>query len=138
MFIILTHGNQSTLSSFSVFEFVTNSPVVEKSHSGSNDVGLIVIKAWYRFSRSFDLFFVASKRLISFFTFCDRISSCAGIILLPSLSWITWILCFDFKWLIKLCAWTTSLCIMMYKLPFVLVEPYCKSSGSKLRIFFNC
>jgi len=61
MFIILTHGNQSTLSSFSVFEFVTNSPVVEKSHSGSNDVGLIVIKAWYRFSRSFDLFLWPQK-----------------------------------------------------------------------------
>jgi len=33
----------------------------------------------------FDLFFVASKRLISFITICDQIFSCAGIILWFSL-----------------------------------------------------
>jgi len=55
-----------------------------------------------QFFRLFDLFFVASKRLISFFTICDRISSCSGIVLWSSLSRITWIMCFEFKWLIKL------------------------------------
>jgi len=102
MFIIMTLDNQSTLSSFSLLRFVTNSPVAEKALSGSTHLGLIVIKAWNSFSRLFDLFFVASKRLISFFTICDRISSCAGIVLWSSLSWVTWIQCFDFKWLIKL------------------------------------
>ena len=63
---------------------------------------LAVIKAWYSFSGLFDLFFAALKRLISFITICDRISFCAGIVLWSSLSWITWILCFDFRWLIKL------------------------------------
>jgi len=39
MFIILTHDNQSTLLSFSLFlSFVTNSPVAEKALSGSNDL----------------------------------------------------------------------------------------------------
>jgi len=82
MFIILTHDNQSTLSSFSLFlSYVTNSPVVERALCGSTDLGLLAIKAWKSFSRLFDLFFVASKRLLSFFTICDRISSCAGIVL---------------------------------------------------------
>jgi len=103
IFIILTHDNQSILSSFSLFlSFVTNSPVAEKALSGSTDLGLIITKAWNSFSRLFDLFFIASKRLISFSKICDRISSCAGIVLWSSPSWITWILCFDFKWLIKL------------------------------------
>jgi len=79
MFIILTQDNQSTLSSFSLFlSFVTNSPVAEKSLSGSTDLDLFAIKAWKSYSRLFDLFFVASKRLISVFKICDRISSCAG------------------------------------------------------------
>jgi len=87
MFIILTHDNQSTLSSFSLFlSFVTNSPVAEKAHSDSNDLGLIVFKAWNSFLGLFDLFLVASKRPISFFTICDRISSCSGIVLWSSLS----------------------------------------------------
>jgi len=60
MFIIVTHDNQGTLLSFSLFlSFVTNSPVAEKTLSGSTDVGLIVIKAWHRFSTLFHLFFVA-------------------------------------------------------------------------------
>jgi len=46
MFIILTHPNQSTLSSYSLFlSFVRNSPVAEKALSGSTDLRLIVIKA---------------------------------------------------------------------------------------------
>jgi len=50
MFILLTHDNQSTLSSFSLFlSFVTNSPVAEKAHSGSTELGLTVIKAWNSF-----------------------------------------------------------------------------------------
>jgi len=108
MFITLTHDNQSTLSSFSLFlSFVTNSPVAEKALSGSIDAGLIVgIEQFFieqnSFSRLFDLFFAASEKLISFYTICDMISSCAGIVLWSSLSWIIWILCFDFKWLIKL------------------------------------
>jgi len=54
MFMILTHDNQSTRSSFSLFQsFVTNSPVAEKALSGSTDLGLIVIKAWNSFSRLF-------------------------------------------------------------------------------------
>jgi len=81
MFIILTVDNQSTLSSVSMFlSFVTNSPVAEKALSGSIDLGLIAIKAWYSFSRLFDLLFLTSKRLISFFTICDWIFSCAGIV----------------------------------------------------------
>jgi len=72
MFIIMTHDNQSTLSSFSLLRFVTNSTVAEKALSDSTHLGLIVIKAWNSFSRLFDLFFVASKRLISFSTICDR------------------------------------------------------------------
>jgi len=44
MFIILTHDNQSALSSFSLFlSFETNSPVAEKALSGSTDLDLIVI-----------------------------------------------------------------------------------------------
>ena len=87
MFIILTQDNQSTLSSFSLFlRFVTNIPVAEKALSGSTDMGLIVIKPWNSFSRLFALFSVASKRLISFFTICDWISSYAGIVSWPSLS----------------------------------------------------
>ena len=81
MFITLTHDNQSTLSSFSLFlSFVTNSPVAEKTLSGSTDFGLIVIKARYSFSRLFDLLFAASKRLITIFTICDQIFSCTGIV----------------------------------------------------------
>jgi len=50
MYIILTHDNQSTLSSFSLFlSFVTNSPVAEKALSGASELGLIVIKAWNSF-----------------------------------------------------------------------------------------
>jgi len=50
MFIILTHDNQSTLSSFRLFlSFVTNSPVAEKGLSGSTDLDVIVIKAWCSF-----------------------------------------------------------------------------------------
>jgi len=56
--------------------FVTDSPVAEKILSGSTDVGCVVIKAWYSFSKLFDLF-VASKRLLSF-TICDLISSVPG------------------------------------------------------------
>jgi len=101
MFIILTHDYQSTLSLFSLFlSFVANSPVAEKALSGSIDFGLIAIKAWNSFSRLFDVFFVASKRLISFFTI--RGPFLCGIVWWSSLSLITWILSFDFKWLIKL------------------------------------
>jgi len=97
MFIILTHDNQSTLSSFVLFlSFLTNNSVAEKSLFDSTDVGLIVIKAWYGFS--IDLF-LASKRLI--ITICDRISSCSRIVC-GLHSKITWIMCFYFKWLIKL------------------------------------
>ena len=106
MFKILTYDNQSTFLSFSLFlSFVTNSPVPEKPTLVPliwADLGLIVIKAWKSFSRLFDLFFVASKTFISFFTICDRISTCAGIVLWSSLSLIAWIVCFDFTWLIKL------------------------------------
>ena len=66
-FVTLTHDNQSILSSFSeLLSFVTNSLVAEQALSGSTGVGF-VYKAWYSFSRLFDLF-VASKRLISFIT----------------------------------------------------------------------
>jgi len=52
MFIILTHDNHSTLSSFSLFlSFVTNSPVAENALSGSSDLDVIVIKAWNIFFR---------------------------------------------------------------------------------------
>jgi len=45
MFIILTHDNHSTLPPFSLFlSLVKNSPVAEKTLSGSTDLGLIVIK----------------------------------------------------------------------------------------------
>jgi len=71
-------------------------PMAEEALSGSTDVGLFVSTAWYSFSRLFDLFFVASKRLISFITIFDRVSSCAGIVLWSSLSRITWIMCFHF------------------------------------------
>jgi len=81
VFTILTHDNPSTLLSFRLFlSFVTNSRVAEKALSGSTDLDLFAIKAWKSFSRLFDLFFVASKRLIFFFKICDRISSCAGIV----------------------------------------------------------
>jgi len=44
MLIILTHDNQST-SSFSLFvSLVTNSPVADKTLSGSTDLGVIEIK----------------------------------------------------------------------------------------------
>jgi len=56
MFIILTHDNQNTLSSFSLFlSFVANRPAAEKVLSGSSDLGLIVIKAWNSYFRLFDL-----------------------------------------------------------------------------------
>jgi len=62
MFMTLTHDNQSTLSSFTQFlSFVTNSPVSEKTLSGSIDVGLIESKAWHSFSRLYGHFFAASK-----------------------------------------------------------------------------
>jgi len=65
MFVILTHDNQSILTSFSeLLSFVTNSPMAEEALSGSTDVALFVSKAWYSFARLFDLFLVASKRLI--------------------------------------------------------------------------
>jgi len=52
MFIILTHDNQSTLSSFSLFlSFVTNCPVAEKALSGSNSLGVIEIRHGTVFSR---------------------------------------------------------------------------------------
>ena len=45
MFVILTHDNQSILSSFSeLLSFVTNSPVTEEALSGSIDVRLFVSK----------------------------------------------------------------------------------------------
>jgi len=70
---------ETSFSSFSeLLSFVTNSPVAGESLSGSTDVGLFVSKAWYSFARLFGLFLVASKRLISFITICDRISSCVG------------------------------------------------------------
>ena len=103
MFVILTHENQSIRSSFSEFlSFVTNSPVAEEALSSSTDVGLFVSKEMYSFSRLFDLLFGNSKRLVSFITIYYRISSCAGIVLWSSLSRITWILCCDSIWLIKL------------------------------------
>jgi len=50
MFIILTHDNQRTFSSFSLLlSFVTNNHVTEKVLSGSPDLVLIVIKAWNSF-----------------------------------------------------------------------------------------
>jgi len=50
MFIILTHDNQSTFSSFSlILSFVTNNHVAEKVLSGSTDLVLIVIKSWISF-----------------------------------------------------------------------------------------
>jgi len=82
----------------------------------------------------FDLFFVASKRLISFITIGDRISSYAGIVLWFSLSWI---LCFDFKCLIKqsvleppLFVWRSTNCTL------VLVEPRC-SIRNALSFWFS-
>jgi len=43
MFAILTHDNQSILSSFSeLLSFVTNSPVAEEALSGSTDVNLLL------------------------------------------------------------------------------------------------
>jgi len=40
MFIILTHKNQSTLSSFSLFlSLATNTPVAEEALSGFTDLG---------------------------------------------------------------------------------------------------
>jgi len=73
MFLILMHGNQSILSSFTELSFVTNSPVAEEALFSSTDVGLFVSKAWYSFARLFDLF-------VSQFVICDRISSCARVV----------------------------------------------------------
>jgi len=90
MFIILTYDNQSRLSLFSLFlSFVTNSSMAKKALSGSTDLDLIVINAWNSYSRLFDLLFVASRRLISFFIIYDRMTSCAIVVLWSSLSWIT-------------------------------------------------
>jgi len=137
--IVLTYDNQSILSSFSLFlYFVTISSVAEKAFSGSTDLGLIVIKAWNSFFRLFDLFFVASKRLISFFTICDRISSCSGIVLWSPLSRITWILCFDFKWLIKLSVFEPPTFVSRsMNCALLLVEHCFIRNGSKLLIFFD-
>jgi len=89
MFIILTHDNQSTLLSFSLFlSFVTNSCVAENMLSGSTDVGFLVSKAW-----------CSSSQLYSLFHNFDQNSSYAITVLWSLLSLITWILCFDFKWL---------------------------------------
>jgi len=99
----MTHDNYSTLSSFSLFlSFVTNSPVAEKKLSGSIDLGLIVVKALNSFFKVIWPVLCSRKKHISFFKICDRISSCAGIALWSSLLRITWILCFESKWLIKL------------------------------------
>jgi len=48
---------------------------------GSTDVGLIVSKALYSYSKLASLYFVDSKTLISVFTVCDRMSFCARIVL---------------------------------------------------------
>jgi len=101
------------------------------------DLGLMVIKTWTSFSRLFDLFFVASKRLIFFFTICDQISSCDGIVLWSSPSWITWILRFDCKWLITFGAWTSSFGITEHKLNFGVCWALLYKNGSKLLIFFD-
>jgi len=139
MFIELTYDNQSTLSSFSLFlKFVTNGPVAEKALSCSTDLGLLVIKAWNSFFRLFDLFFVVSKRLISFFTISDRISSCSGIVLWSSLSRITWILCFDFKWLIELSVFEPPTFVSRStNCALLLVERCFIRNGSKFLIFFD-
>jgi len=76
--------------------------VAEKALSDSTDLGLIVIKAWNSFSSLFDLFFVASRKIISFSQFVIGSLPVSGIVFWSSLSWVTWIQCFDFKWLIKL------------------------------------
>ena len=137
MFIILTHNNHSALLPFSLFlSFVTYSPVAEKALSGSTDLGLIVINMEQFFTVIFDRFFVASKRLISFIIICDRISSCAGIVLWSSPSRI---LCFDFKWFIKLSVLEPPPFVQRStNCTLVLVEPCCISNGSKLLIFFDC
>jgi len=138
MFIILTHDNQNTLSSFSLFlSFAKNSPVTKKALCGSTDLGSIVIKAWNSL-RLFDLFFATSKTRVSFFTICDRISSCAGTVLCSSLSRITWTLCFDFKWLIKRLVLELPAFVSLSKnCTLVLVEPCFIRNGSKLLIFFD-
>jgi len=75
MFIILTHDNQTTSLSFSLYlSFVTNSTVAEKALSGSIDGGLLVCKTLYSFFK-----------VIRHLLICDRISSCPGIILWSSL-----------------------------------------------------
>ena len=49
MFAILTHDNQSALSSFRLFQiFVKNSTAAEKALSASTDVGWIVLKAVFQ------------------------------------------------------------------------------------------
>jgi len=64
MFIMLTHDTHSALFSFSLLlSFVTNSPVAEKSLSGSTDLGLIVIKAWNSFSGLFDFLLCNLKKI---------------------------------------------------------------------------
>ena len=93
------------------------------------------IEAWNSFSRLFDLFFVASKTIISFITICDRISSCAGIVLCFSPSQI---LCFDFKWLVKQSVFEPPPFVQRStKCTLVLVEPCCVRNSSKLLIFFD-
>jgi len=62
MFSMLTHDNQSTLLSFSLFlSFVTISTVTEKTLSGSTDVGLLESKTWQSF-QSYQAFFRSLKR----------------------------------------------------------------------------
>jgi len=54
IFIILTHDNHSTFSSFSLFlSFVTKNPAAEKALPGYIDLGLIVIKVWNSFQGYF-------------------------------------------------------------------------------------
>ena len=86
----------SMLSSFSLFlSCVAVSPMAEKAL-----FAVTLMEAWLKvrhgtvFPKLSDLFYVASKRLISNCT-------SGGIVSWSSLSWITWTLCFDFKWLIK-------------------------------------
>jgi len=80
MFIILTHDNQSTLLSFSLFlSFVTNSCVAENMLSGSTDVGFLVSKAWCSSSQLYSLFHnfdqISSYAIIVLWSFIDYMDS---------------------------------------------------------------
>jgi len=77
--------------------FATNSPVAKKKLSGSTDVVLFVKWGMAQFFKVILPRFCSLKKTHFFFTICDRILSCAEIVLWTSLSYITWILCFDFK-----------------------------------------